>query len=60
MEKLYYKDQYIKDFTAEIEEIIPKDDKFHIVLDKTAFFPGGGGQWCDLGTIDVHEGNRCL
>ena len=55
MEKLYYKDQYIKDFTAEIEEIIPKDGKYHIVLDKTAFFPGGGGQQCDLGTIDVHE-----
>ena len=55
MEKLYYKDQYIKDFTAEIEEIIPKDGKYHIVLDKTAFFPGGGGQQCDLGTVDVHE-----
>lgn len=55
MEKLYYKDQYIKDFTAEIEEIIEKDGKFHVVLDKTAFFPGGGGQFCDLGTIDVHN-----
>lgn len=55
MEKLYYKDQYINEFTAEIEEIIEKDDKFHLVLDKTAFFPGGGGQFCDLGTIDVHK-----
>lgn len=55
MEKLYYIDQYIKEFTAEIEEIIEKDNKFHIVLDKTAFFPGGGGQPCDLGTIDENE-----
>ncbi|MGL6106305.1 alanyl-tRNA editing protein [Romboutsia sp.] len=55
MEKLYYKDQYIKDFTAEIVEIAEKDGKFHILLDKTAFFPGGGGQFCDLGTIDVHN-----
>ena len=55
MEKLYYKDQYIKDFTAEIEEIIPKDGKYHIVLDKTAFFPGGGGQFCDLGKIDSYH-----
>ncbi|MGL5346918.1 MAG: alanyl-tRNA editing protein [Peptostreptococcaceae bacterium] len=55
MEKLYYKDQYIKEFTAEIVEVIEKGGKFHLVLDKTAFFPGGGGQFCDLGTIDVHN-----
>ncbi|MDU1855699.1 MAG: alanyl-tRNA editing protein, partial [Clostridium baratii] len=55
MEKLYYIDQYIKEFTAEIEGIIEKDNKFHILLDKTAFFPGGGGQPCDLGVIDDHE-----
>ncbi|MGL5330273.1 MAG: alanyl-tRNA editing protein [Peptostreptococcaceae bacterium] len=55
MEKLYYKDQYIKDFTAEIEDILEIDNKFHVLLDKTAFFPGGGGQYCDLGKIDVHD-----
>ena len=55
LEKLYYIDQYIKEFTAEIEEIIEKDNKFHVVLDKTAFFPGGGGQPCDLGFIEEHE-----
>lgn len=55
MEKLYYIDQYIKEFTAEIEEIIEKDSKFHVLLDKTAFFPGGGGQPCDLGVIGDHE-----
>lgn len=55
MEKLYYSDQYIKEFTAEIEEILEIDNKFHISLNKTAFFPGGGGQFCDLGKIDVHD-----
>lgn len=55
MEKLYYTDQYIKEFKAEIEEIIEKDNKYHILLDKTAFFPGGGGQFCDLGKIDCHD-----
>lgn len=55
MEKLYYQDQYIKNFTAEIEDIVEQDGKFHVVLNKTAFFPGGGGQFCDLGTIDVHN-----
>lgn len=55
MEKLYYKDQYIKEFTAEIVDIKEKDSNFHIQLDKTAFFPGGGGQFCDTGKIDNHE-----
>lgn len=52
MEKLYYKDFYIKDFTANIIETLKIEEKYHIVLDKTAFFPGGGGQFCDIGYID--------
>ena len=52
MEKLFYIDSYIKNFTAEIEEVKEVDDKFHVLLNKTAFFSGGGGQYCDLGTID--------
>ena len=55
MEKIYYIDQYIKEFTAEIEEILEIDNKYHVLLNKTAFFPGGGGQFCDLGKIDVHN-----
>lgn len=54
MEKIYYNNQYLKEFTAEIIEIKEIDGKFHITLDKTAFFPGGGGQQCDLGTIGDH------
>ena len=52
MEKLFYIDSYIKNFTAEIEEVKEVDDKFHVLLNKTAFFPGGGGQYCDLCIID--------
>ena len=55
MEKLYYIDQYLREFTAEIIEILEMDNKFHILLDKTAFFPGGGGQFCDLGKIDSYN-----
>ncbi len=55
MEKLYYKDQYIKEFTAEIIDIKEIGSKFHIQLDKTAFFPGGGGQFCDTGKIESHD-----
>lgn len=55
MEKIYYDNQYLREFTAEIVDIKEFDDKFHVVLDKTAFFPGGGGQHCDLGSIGDHE-----
>lgn len=55
MEKLFYESQYIKDFTAEIVDTKEIDGKFHVVLDKTAFFPGGGGQFCDLGSIEKNE-----
>ncbi|WP_238916634.1 DHHA1 domain-containing protein [Clostridium sp. YIM B02555] len=61
MEKIYYDNQYLKKFTAEIVDIKEIDNKFHVILDKTAFFPGGGGQNCDLGSlenekiIDVYE-----
>jgi alanyl-tRNA synthetase len=51
-QKLYYEDQYIKEFSAEILNVIEKDNEFHIQLDKTAFFPGGGGQPSDIGNIE--------
>ncbi|MDD6794739.1 MAG: hypothetical protein PUE01_04915 [Clostridiaceae bacterium] len=46
-EKLYYKDQYIKEFEADIVEVKEAEGKFYVLLDKTAFFPGGGGQDAD-------------
>jgi alanyl-tRNA synthetase len=61
MEKIYYDNQYLRDFTAEIVDIQEINNKFHVTLDKTAFFPGGGGQSCDLGSLgdqkilDVYE-----
>ena len=55
MEKLYYKNQYIKKFNTKVKDIIYKDNLYHIELEKTAFFPGGGGQQGDLGFIDNKE-----
>lgn len=54
-QKLYYEDQYLRNFTAEILEIKEMDEKYHVLLDKTAFFPGGGGQFRDTGTIEDHK-----
>jgi alanyl-tRNA synthetase len=50
-ERLYYLDPYLKEFTA---RVVRKTDK-GVVLDRTAFFPTGGGQPCDLGTLNGVE-----
>lgn len=62
-EKLYYKDAYIKEFEATVLSCKKEENLYKIVLDKTAFFPEGGGQTSDVGVIgdaivtDVQEEN---
>lgn len=53
MQKLYYENGYQKEFTAEIIAVIEKNNTFHIELDKTYFYPEGGGQPSDTGTIEA-------
>ncbi len=50
-EQLYYKDSYIKEFKAAVLSCIPKGNRFEAVLDRTAFFPEGGGQGSDIGVL---------
>lgn len=51
--RLYYEDSHIKEFKALVISCkCVNDDKYEVILDKTAFFPGGGGQAPDTGTID--------
>ena len=50
-ERLFQKNVYLKEFTATIIDISTVDDSTLIELDRTAFFPEGGGQYCDTGRI---------
>ena len=48
---LYHTDAYVQDFDAQVVKVLPQERA--VVLDRTAFYPGGGGQPCDLGTLAI-------
>ncbi len=50
-QKLYYENQYIKEFTAKVVSCTEGKRGYEVILDKTAFFPEGGGQPGDTGFI---------
>ena len=49
--ELFYEDAYLQEFTATVLECRPQPGGFAVVLDQTAFFPEGGGQAGDRGTL---------
>lgn len=55
-ELLFATDSYLREFTAAV--IAAFEDK--IVLDRTAFYPGGGGQPCDFGSIAWDGGEAAV
>ncbi len=53
--KLYYEDSYMRDFRAQIIGLEFKDGVVQVVLDRTVFYPGGGGQPHDIGVLTGSE-----
>ncbi len=54
-EKLYYQDSHMSRFDARVTECRKAEKGFAVILDKTAFFPEGGGQLPDTGSIGTAE-----
>ncbi|MCI6030231.1 alanyl-tRNA editing protein [Dialister succinatiphilus] len=61
MNELFYKDAYMKDFDGVVVSCAKGKKGYEVVLDDTAFYPEGGGQPGDQGTLgdarvlDVHR-----
>ncbi len=59
--KLYYQDAFLRQFDAAVLDCAADKKAWQVVLDRTAFYPEGGGQGADHGTLggvnvlDVHE-----
>ena len=65
-ERLFDNNAYLWAFDAQVLSCVPRNEYFDVILDRTAFFPEGGGQPADQGTIDqarvldVHESDGTI
>lgn len=50
-EKLFYRDSHMTTFSACVMQCKQSGDYYEVVLDRTAFFPTGGGQSADTGML---------
>lgn len=51
-ERLYYADSYLRTFEADIVERLDFDGRPAVILTRSAFYPEGGGQPADRGTLN--------
>ena len=54
-EKLFYEDVYQKTFEATVTECREGKNGYEIILDRTAFYPEGGGQPGDTGYLQIGD-----
>ena len=54
--RLFDEDAYTKEFEAEVTACEPAEHGFWVTLDQTAFYPEGGGQPADFGTLSTADG----
>lgn len=50
--RLFYEDSHLTEFTATVTACDIAENGWAVQLSATAFYPEGGGQGCDLGTLD--------
>jgi len=53
---LYREDAYLKEFDARVVNVLKLDDQYGVILNRTAFYPVGGGQPADNGVIKGKNG----
>ena len=49
--KLFYEDPNLAEFTGKVVSCRQENDRWAVILDATAFYPEGGGQAADVGTL---------
>jgi alanyl-tRNA synthetase len=54
-ERLYYDDQQGTEFEAVVLDVFEREDGYDVVLDQTMFYPEGGGQPADTGTLTTED-----
>ncbi|MFN2577977.1 MAG: DHHA1 domain-containing protein [Pyrinomonadaceae bacterium] len=60
-ERLYYHDSHLLEFDARVMDLTERDDgQMAVRLDRTAFYPTGGGQPHDTGTLGSAQVVDCI